>query len=194
MEVHDTAEVAATAHIGQGTKVWHFAQVRERASIGNNCIIGKGVYVDVDVVIGNNVKIQNSALIYRGVVIEDGVFIGPQACLTNDRFPRSVTHGGQLKRDSDWELGRIVVRYGASVGAGAIILPNVVIGQFALVGAGAVVTKDVAAHGLVVGNPARLTGYVCSCGAPLVKRGATNWRCETCGLEHELHKLLDSEV
>jgi UDP-2-acetamido-3-amino-2,3-dideoxy-glucuronate N-acetyltransferase len=168
--VHETAEVSDRAQVGKGTKVWHQAQIRENARIGANCIIGKGVYVDFDVVIGNNVKIQNGASIYHGVTIEDGVFIGPHACLTNDKYPRAVTPVGDLKEDQDWEVGRITIKYGASVGARAVILPDVVVGRFAMIGAGAVVTRDVADYGLVQGNPARLVGFVCRCGRRLVEK------------------------
>jgi acetyltransferase-like isoleucine patch superfamily enzyme len=127
------------------------------------------VYIDFDVVIGSRVKVQNGASIYHGATIEDGVFIGPHACLTNDNLPRAITPEGLLKSDADWEVSRTVIRYGASIGAGAIILPGITVGRFALVGAGAVVTKDVIAHGLVVGNPARLIGRVCACGYRLVE-------------------------
>ena len=112
--------------------------------IGKNCIIGKDVYIDFDVKIGDNVKIQNSALIYHGATIEDGVFIGPQVCLTNDRMPRAITSDGQLKGNDDWVVGPILVKYGASIGAGSLILPNVTIGRFSLVGAGAVVYPECA--------------------------------------------------
>jgi len=165
--IHPTAEVSPKAQIGEGTRIWHHAQVREGARIGRNCIIGKNVYIDFDVTIGDNVKIQNNASVYHGVKIEDGVFIGPHACLTNDKIPRAITPTGELKSSQDWEVGRILVKYGASIGAGAVILPNVTIGRFAMVGAGAVVTRDVPDHGLVVGNPARLVGYVCRCGRRL---------------------------
>lgn len=168
--VHETAEVSESAVIGEGTKIWHQAQVRERARIGKNCIIGKGVYIDHDVVIGDNVKIQNGAFIYYGVELEDGVFVGPQACLTNDAVPRAITPEGVLKGAQDWAVGRILVKYGASIGTGAIILPNLTIGRFAMIGAGAVVTRDVPDHGLVVSIPARLVGFVCRCGRKLRER------------------------
>jgi len=162
--IHPTAEVSPQAAIGEGTRVWHRAQIREGAVLGANCIVGKDVYIDHAVVIGNNVKIQNSALIYHGATLEDGVFIGPQACLTNDRSPRAITPDGSLKSASDWIVGPIRICYGASIGAGAIVLPDVVVGAFALVAAGAVVSKNVPPHGLVLGVPARLVGYVCACG------------------------------
>lgn len=164
VHIHPTAEVSPLATIGEGTRIWHQAQVRERARIGQSCIIGKGVYIDSDVVIGDRVKIQNGVSIYHGATIEDGVFVGPHACLTNDKVPRAIAPDGELKRDADWEVRRILVQYGASIGAGAVILPGVTVGRFAMVGAGAVVTRDVAAHALVVGNPARPVGFVCMCG------------------------------
>lgn len=165
--IHPTAEVSPHATIGSATKIWNHAQIREGAMIGAECIIGRDVYVDADVRIGNRVKIQNSALIYRGVTLADGVFVGPRACFTNDRYPRAITPEGLLKNAQDWEQGEITVGYGASIGAGAIIVTGVTIGAFAMIGAGAVVTQDVPAHGLVMGVPARLVGYVCSCGKPL---------------------------
>lgn len=175
--IHPTAEVSPQAVIGSGTKIWHFAQVREGATIGANCILGSGAYVDTGVHIGNNVKIENNASIFRGTTLEDGVFIGPHACLTNDRFPRAINPDGSLKAEADWELSPITVRRGASIGAGAIILPGITIGSFALVGAGSVVTHDVGEHDLMVGNPARRIGSACLCGTPA--RDQT--RCPTCG-------------
>lgn len=177
--IHTTAEVSPKAQIGSGTRIWHFVQVREGAVIGENCIIGKDVYVDFDVKIGNNVKIQNGALIYHGVSLEDGVFVGPQACFTNDRIPRAITPDGHLKGADDWDVGPTRVKYGASIGAASVVLPDVTIGRFALVGAGAVVTRSVPDHGLVVGNPARLVGYVCRCGRKMERQGKV-WHCSVC--------------
>ena len=185
--IHPTAEVSLQAEVGEGTRIWHQAQVREGARIGRDCIISKGVYIDFDVVIGNRVKIQNRASIYHGATLEDGVFIGPHACLTNDRIPRAITPSGELKVDADWEVGRIVVKYGASVGAGAVVLPDVTIGRFAMVGAGAVVTRDVPDHGLVVGSPARLKGFVCRCGRRLVVEESADvieMRCQVCDVTY----------
>lgn len=176
---HPTSEVSPNAKIGSGTRVWHLVQIREGVVIGENCIIGKDVYVDFDVHIGNNVKIQNNVLVYHGATIEDGVFLGPQVCLTNDRNPRAITPDGLLKGNDDWVVGPTLIKYGASIGAGSIILPNVTIGRFALVGAGSVVTRNVPDHGLVVGNPARLTGYVCRCGAKMQKQDSV-WYCKVC--------------
>ena len=159
-QIHSTAEVSPSAIVGAGTSVWNQTRVREGAVVGEDCIIGTGVYIDRDVVIGSSVKIENNAQLFRGVTVEDGVFIGPQTCFTNDRIPRAIDPDGYPKTDDDWTIGLILVRYGASVGARAVILPGVTIGRFAMVGAGAVVTRDVPDLGLVVGVPAELQGHV----------------------------------
>lgn len=185
MFVHHTAEVAESATVGEGTKIWHQAQIRPDARIGANCILGKAVYIDEHVEIGNNVKIQNRASIYRDCIIEDGVFIGPHVCFTNDIFPRAINPDGTLKRADDWAVGHSWVKYGASIGAGTIILPSRTIGRFALVGAGSVVTRDVPDHGLVVGNPARLIGYVCVCGSRLEINDGTG-RCGACDRHYNI--------
>ena len=179
VRIHPTSEVSPKAVIGDGTSIWHLVQIREGVRIGKNCIVGKDVYIDFDVQIGDNVKIQNSALIYHGATIEDGVFIGPQVCLTNDLYPRAITPDGSLKGADDWVVGPTLIRYGASVGAGALILPNVTVGRFAMVAAGAVVTRDVPDHALVIGIPAKVVGYVCRCGQRMVKQGA-NYQCPSC--------------
>ena len=189
IRIHPTAEVADSAHIGEGTQIWHQSQVREGARIGQNCILGKGVYVDFDVRIGDRCKLQNGVFVYHGARLEDGVFVGPGAILTNDRFPRAINPDGSLKTDADWEVGRTHVRRGASLGAGSLILPGVTIGEFALVGAGAVVTRDVPDHGLVVGNPARLIGYVCRCGRRLLPEEGGRYRCAACGETYHLPPL-----
>src|SRR5579884_3853198 len=152
VRIHPTAEVSAEARIGNGTRIWNYAQVREGVHIGQQCILGKNVYVDFGVSIGDRVKIQNNVSVYHGVTIEDGVFIGPHACFTNDKLPRAITPDGLLKGQDDWEVGLIRVCTGASIGAGSIILPGVTIGAFAMIGAGSVVTRSVPAHALVYGN------------------------------------------
>ena len=185
--IHHTADVAPEARIGPGTRIWHQAQVREGAVVGAQCNIGKGVYIDRDVVVGNRVKIQNRASLYRGVTVEDNVYIGPHVSFTNDRYPRAVNPDGTPKGDGDWSPEPTLVREGASIGAGAVILPGITIGRWALVGAGAVVTTDVPDQALVTGNPARATGYVCVCGRPLT-RDADAWRCETCGKSYTFER------
>ncbi|MBE9473007.1 MAG: N-acetyltransferase [Chloroflexi bacterium] len=178
--IHPTADVSPQAVISPGSRIWHQAQVRERARIGNNCIIGKRAYVDFEVTIGSNVKIQNGVCVYHGATVEDGVFLGPGVILINDKLPRAVNPNGSLKTDADWEVSPILIRRGASIGAGAVVLPGVTVGEFAMVGAGALVTRDVPAHGLVYGNPARLHGYVCHCGRPLIELENGQWKCEVC--------------
>jgi UDP-2-acetamido-3-amino-2,3-dideoxy-glucuronate N-acetyltransferase len=167
IRIHPTAEISPRAAIGEGTSIWHYCQVREGAQLGEQCILGKNVYVDFDVRIGSRVKIQNNCSVYHGATLEDGVFLGPHAVITNDRYPRAITPDGDLKGEDDWEVGPVLIRRGASVGASAVILPGVTIGAFAMVGAGAVVTHDVPDHGLAVGCPARLVGYICACGRRL---------------------------
>mgnify|MGYP005862117927 FL=1 len=167
VRIHPTADVSPHAEIGSGTTIWHQAQVREEARIGINCILSKGVYVDSGVIIGNNVKIQNYVSVYHGVTIEDGVFCGPHCVFTNDKSPRAVNLDGSLKTGHDWELSSTRVRYGAAIGANATIVCGITIGRWAMIGAGAVVTRDVPDYGLVLGNPARLRGFVCPCGGRL---------------------------
>lgn len=180
--VHPTAEVSPEALIGAGTRIWHQAQVREGARLGCDCIVGKGVYIDFGVQVGDKVKIQNGALLYHGLTVESGVFIGPGACMANDLYPRAITPEGRLKGNDDWAVGPTLICYGASIGAGAIVLPGVTIGRFALVAAGAAVTRSVPEHGLVAGVPARLIGYACECGRPM-KLSPPGWHCPACGRE-----------
>lgn len=179
--VHPSAFVADNAELGPGTKVWHLAQVREGARIGAECILGKGAYVGERVTIGDRVKIQNGASIYPGATLENGVFVGPHVCFTNDRHPRAVKPDGSLKTENDWELGAILVREGASIGAAAVLVAGVVVGRWAMVGAGAVLVRDVPDHGLVAGNPARLIGSVCVCGRRLLEASTGALGCDRCG-------------
>jgi acetyltransferase-like isoleucine patch superfamily enzyme len=178
IHVHPTATIEGQTVIGAGTQIWHEAQVRPHARIGRQCVLGKGVFVDSGVQIGDRVKIQNYACIYHGSTIEDGVFIGPHVVLTNDRLPRAITPTGALKTDDDWRCGETRICYGASLGARSVVLPGVTIGAWALVGAGTVVTTGVPAHGLVVGCPGRLIGFVCACG---IRRSSARERCPSCG-------------
>ncbi len=176
---HPTAIVEEGAVVGDGTRIWHFAHVRSGARIGEGCNLGKDVYVDVGVVIGNRVKIQNGVSVYRGVRLEDDVFVGPHVAFTNDKYPRAF--------NEEWEVVPTLVREGASIGANATIVCGVTIGRYAMVAAGSVVTKDVPDHGLVAGNPARLIGFVCTCGRPLREEDIVSvgeevvYKCSRCG-------------
>jgi UDP-2-acetamido-3-amino-2,3-dideoxy-glucuronate N-acetyltransferase len=162
--IHPTAIVSDDASIGEGTKIWHHCHVREYAQIGRACILGKGVYIDTYVVIGDECKIQNYACLYRGVTLENRVFVGPHVTFTNDMYPRSWLWDQDQSRKTD-------VKEGASIGANATVVCGTTIGRYSMVGAGAVVTRDVPDHGLVVGNPGNLKGYVCVCGHPLEGTG-----------------------
>ena len=183
-KIHSTAEVHPLARIGRGTTIWHFAQVREKVIIGQECILGKNVYLDTGVKIGSRVKIQNNCSIYHGTTVESGVFLGPHVIATNDRNPRAINADGTLKKDSDWQVGKVIIRKGASIGANSVILPGVIVGKFALIGAGSVVTKDIPDFSLAYGNPARVVGIVCKCGKVI----GIGTRCKTCGFKNQVRK------
>lgn len=182
---HPTA-VVESDDIGEGTKVWHFVHIREKAKVGRNCNLGKGVYIDTEVEIGDNVKIQNFASVYRGVRIEDDVFVGPAVTFTNDLYPRAFI----------WGDGKVVpteVKRGASIGANSTIVCGITIGEYAMIGAGSVLTKDALPFGLYYGAPASLRGFVCYCGRKLEEIVEENdcditYRC-TCGKEVTTKKL-----
>lgn len=187
------ADVDDRAQIGEGTTIWHLAQVREGAAIGTNCIIGRGAYVDANVQVGDNTKIQNYALVYAPATLGEGVFIGPAVVLTNDVYPRSIDPAGGLKRGDDWDAAGVTIGRGAAIGARSVVVAGVTIGDWALVGAGAVVTKDVPAHGLVVGVPARRVGWVGTAGVPLEEQTDGEWVCPQTGdryVEHD-HELME---
>jgi len=154
--VHPSAEVSKDALVGEKTRIWHFVHIREGASIGKNCSVSKDVYIDVEVSIGDNVKIQNGVSVYKGVTVEDDVFLGPNVTFSNDLYPRVFPE--------KWDILPSLIKKGASLGANATIICGVTVSEYAMVGAGSVVTKDVPAYGLVLGNPARLKGFVCKCG------------------------------
>jgi UDP-2-acetamido-3-amino-2,3-dideoxy-glucuronate N-acetyltransferase len=150
---HESAIIDEGCKIGKGTKIWHFTHIMPNCIIGENCNIGQNVVVSPDVVLGNNVKIQNNVSLYTGVICEDDVFLGPSMVFTNIVNPRSAI----IRKH---EYSKTVVKKGASIGANATIVCGHDIGEFAFIGAGAVVTKNVPAYALVIGNPARQTGWM----------------------------------
>jgi UDP-2-acetamido-3-amino-2,3-dideoxy-glucuronate N-acetyltransferase len=180
--IHPTADVETGVTVGLRTRIWARSHLRRGVSVGNDCIIGENVFIDLDVRVGSRCKIQNNALLYHGAVLDDEVFVGPGACLTNDRYPRASTTEGALKADADWEVSGVVVERGAAVGAHAVVVGGVRIGAWSMIGAGAVVTRDVPAHGIVVGNPGRRIGWACRCG----NRLDATLACGTCGRNHAL--------
>lgn len=155
--VHESSYIDEPCEIGKGTKIWHFSHIMQNSIIGESCNIGQNVVISPGVILGNKVKVQNNVSVYTGVICEDGVFLGPSCVFTNVINPRSL-----IERKDEYRQTRI--GKGATIGANATIVCGHDIGRFAFVGAGAVVTKDVPDHALVVGNPARIIGYVCECG------------------------------
>ncbi len=176
--VHPTALVDEDVEIGQGTKIWHFSHILRGSRIGKNCVLGQNVVVGPFVKVGNNCKIQNNVSLYYGVELEDGVLCGPSCVFTNDKYPRAF-----IERRNEFLQTR--VRRGATIGANATVMCGVTIGQFAMVGAGAVVTQDVPDHALVVGNPARQVGWVCTCGETLSPHADGRWYCQRCDTLYE---------
>lgn len=179
--VHATADVADSAQIGSGAKIWHYAQVREDAVLGENCIVGRGAYVGTGVELGDNCKVQNYALVYEPAKLGKGVFIGPAVVLTNDHFPRAINADGSVKSADDWHPVGVDIREGASIGANSTCIAPIVIGRWALVGAGSTVLRDVPDFALVVGNPARRIGWVGTAGHPLKNELDNLWVCPVTG-------------
>ena len=177
--IHESSYVDEGCEIGEGTKIWHFSHVMSGSRIGRRCNLGQNVVVSPQVVIGDNVKIQNNVSIYTGVILEDDVFCGPSMVFTNVVNPRSA-----VSRKDEYKT--TLVKRGASLGANTTIVCGHTIGRYAFIGAGAVVTKDIPDYALVVGNPGRITGWMCSCGVKLVSGAAlpAAVACKACGLRY----------
>jgi acetyltransferase-like isoleucine patch superfamily enzyme len=180
--IHPMALVETEA-IGEGTRIWAFTHVAKDVSIGGYCNVGEHCFLETGAVIGNYVTIKNGNELWDGITLADGVFVGPNVSFTNDLCPRSprLEQAARRYKDHDWLLPTMVLQ-GASIGAGAVILPGHTVGEFAMIGAGSVVTHDVPPYALVFGAPARLAGWVCQCGARLRFSGSLA-SCECCGVE-----------
>jgi UDP-2-acetamido-3-amino-2,3-dideoxy-glucuronate N-acetyltransferase len=174
---HETAIIDAGAKIGPGTRIWHWVHIASNAEIGSNCTLGQNVYVG-KAKIGNNVKIQNNVSVYDAVVLEDDVFCGPSMIFTNVINPRS-----HVVRKHEYQP--TLVKRGATIGAGAIIVCGNTIGSYAMIGAGAVITKDVPDYALVVGNPGRRIGWICQCGIRL-EVSNEQAHCRACDSDYEV--------
>lgn len=185
--MHHPNSLVESEQIGTGTRIWAFAHVLSGAIVGEDCQIGDGAFIEGGARVGNRVTIKNQAMLWQGVTIEDDVFIGPGVIFTNDRYPRSPRMNSAQKRYArveNWLLKTNVLK-GASIGAGAIILPGITIGAYASVGSGSVVTKDVPDHALVAGNPAKRRAWVCSCGQKLNH----DHRCSSCQTSYRTSEL-----
>jgi UDP-2-acetamido-3-amino-2,3-dideoxy-glucuronate N-acetyltransferase len=176
---HETAVIDGGCTIGRGTKIWHFSHIMKESVIGEGCNLGQNVVVSPGVKLGNNVKVQNNVSIYTGVICEDDVFLGPSMVFTNIINPRSAV----IRRD---QYVTTMVRRGASVGANATIVCGNEIGQYSLIGAGAVITKPVKPYALVVGNPARQTGWVSEYGHKLTFDESGTAVCPESGQQYRL--------
>ncbi|WP_309131144.1 acyltransferase [Brevibacterium sp.] len=175
VRIQESADVDPSARIGEGSSIWHLAQVRNDARLGTNVVVGRGAYIGSGVQIGDNSKVQNYALVYEPAEIADGVFIGPAAVLTNDTFPRAINADGSQKDANDWDAVGVKIEQGASIGARAVCVAPVRVGAWATVAAGAVVTRNVMPHALVAGVPARRINWVGKSGLPLKQNDAGLW-------------------
>ena len=174
--IHESSYVDENVEIGDGTKIWHFSHIMSNAQIGQNCSIGQNVCIGSKAIIGNNVKVQNNVSIYDEVILEDDVFCGPSMVFTNVFNPRS-----HVVRKHEYR--KTLVKKGATIGSGCVILCGITIGEYAFIGAGSVVTKDILPYNIVAGNPAEFKGYACLCGRKL----PDDFMC-SCGLKYILEQ------
>lgn len=184
---HPTAVIDDGCEIGNGTKIWHFSHIMKGCRIGENCNIGQNVVVSPDVVLGSNVKVQNNVSIYTGVFCEDDVFLGPSMVFTNVINPRSAVN----RKD---QYTTTHVRKGATIGANATVVCGHDIGKYAFIGAGAVVTRYVPDYALVVGNPARQTGWMSEYGHKLIFDSSGLAVCQESKERYKLEKGIVSRV
>lgn len=182
--IHPTALIDEGAHIGEGTKVWHFTHVMNGAAIGKECILGQNVFVASGVVLGDRCKVQNNVSLYTGVVCDEEVFIGPSVVFTNIKTPRAFIE----RKDSFLPT---TISRGASIGANATIVCGTQIGSYAMVAAGAVVTHDVEPYELVAGVPARVVGYVSKRGCVLCFDQSGKAICPESGA---LYQLIEGKI
>ena len=172
--VHPTSIIDDDVTVGEGTKIWCYSHIQSGARIGKNCTFGQNVNVSNHVQIGDGCKIQNNVSLYEGVELEDYVFCGPSCVFTNDLTPRAKYPKGSAG------YRKTLIKKGTSIGANATIICGHTVGSWALIGAGAVVTGDVPAHALMLGVPARQTGWACECGEVL----NSDLSCKTCGRKY----------
>ncbi len=165
--VDRTASLGTDVAVGNATVISAHARLGQAVVLGSETRVGLHVVVEDGVRIGNRVQVQDGAVIQRGVVIEDGVLVGTGAILANERYPRAITAEGEVARDGDRVVEPIVLAYGCSIGAGAVVIAGCTVGRFATVGAGSVVTRSIGSHALAAGSPARRIGWVCACGGRL---------------------------
>jgi UDP-2-acetamido-3-amino-2,3-dideoxy-glucuronate N-acetyltransferase len=183
--VHESAFIDEDVEIGEGTSIWHVSHILKHSRIGRDCRIGQNVVIGPNVSVGNGVKVQNNVSVYEGVTLEDDVFCGPSMVFTNVYNPRS-----EIRRMN--ELRPTLVRRGATLGANCTIICGITIGQYAFVGAGAVVTRDVPDYALVIGNPARIIGWMCACGNRIEQNGDDS--AGTCVSCRRAYRMVGEEV
>ena len=177
IKIHPLSDVQSEC-IGYKTSVWQYVVILKGAKIGINCNICSHVFIENDVIIGDRVTVKCGVQLWDGITIEDDVFVGANTTFSNDLTHRSGNR--------NWQKSRTCIQQGASLGANATILP-VTVGRYAMVAAGAVVTRDVPPHALVIGSPARISGWVCQCGSKLVFDHTSQSNCKSCGLKFKIN-------